>query len=474
MSLIYLPVHLIFYNLFCRLYGLGIRLAALWNPKARLWVEGRKGLLEKLRAEVGSSREAGVGRQGSGGKNREAGVESPDSRQKTQDAELKTQDSRLTTPDSRLVWFHCASLGEFEQGRPVLEALRTQYPGIKILLTFFSPSGYEVRKSYSGADWVYYLPMDSRANARRFLDIVQPDLVIWIKYEYWYHYLTALKKRGIPTLLVSGIFRPDQPFFKWYGRLHKRMLKSFAHLFVQTPDSKELLAGIGFSHHVSVNGDTRFDRVADIVEKFTPIPAVEAFVGSHPTLVAGSTWPEDEEELDHYANTHPDMRFIIAPHEIGEQHLKEIEKLFKHTIRYSVLQKKVPGTVSREQQHTNTLIIDNIGMLSRLYKYATITYVGGGFGNDGVHNVLEAAVYYKPVVIGPVYEKYIEAAELVAQGGAFPINTALELEKQLDQLLSDGEAYKKACRQAGNYVHEKTGATKAVLQFIQEKRLLTR
>lgn len=439
-------MHLFFYTIFCRLYLLGVRLAARWNPKARLWLEGRKGLLEKLE-------KAGI-------QHPEASIRKPET------------DSPLTTHHS-LVWIHCASLGEFEQGRPVLEALRSRYPGIKILLTFFSPSGYEVRKNYEGADYVFYLPMDSRANARRFLDIVQPSLVIWIKYEYWYHYLTALKKRKIPTLLVSGIFRPGQPFFKWYGRLHRYILESFTHLFVQSADSRDLLAGIGFTANVTVNGDTRFDRVAQIAQQFAPIPAVEAFCGNHPVIVAGSTWLDDEEELDHYANTHPEMRFIIAPHEVHEAHLVEIEKLFRHTVRYSVLQKRVPGTVSRDQHVTNTLIIDNIGMLSRLYKYATITYVGGGFGNDGVHNVLEAAVYGKPVVHGPVYEKYIEATELVEQGGAFPIETALELEKVLNNLLTETAAYNKACRQAGDYVRNKAGATDAVLQFIQEKRLLT-
>jgi 3-deoxy-D-manno-octulosonic-acid transferase len=438
-------VHLFIYTIFCRLYLLGVRLAALWNPKARLWIEGRKGLFEKIQSAVGNR----------------------------QPATGEANDSPLATHHSPLAWFHCASLGEFEQGRPVLEALRNQYPGIKILLTFFSPSGYEVRKDYEGADYVFYLPMDSKANARKFIDMVQPDLVIWVKYEYWYHFLTTLKKRKIPTLLVSGIFRPDQPFFKWYGRLHQYILNSFSHLFVQTPASKELLAGIGFSANVTVSGDTRFDRVADIAERFTPLPVIEQFCGGYPTLVAGSTWPDDEEELDHYANTHPDLRFIIAPHEIGETHLKEIEKLFKHTIRYSILQKRPAGTVSREPRLVNTLIIDNIGMLSRLYKYATITYVGGGFGNDGVHNVLEAAVYHKPVVFGPVYEKYIEAAELVESGGAFPVETALELERELDRLLQDATAYKEACDRAGDYVHAKKGATAAVLRYIQENRLLT-
>jgi 3-deoxy-D-manno-octulosonic-acid transferase len=364
-------------------------------------------------------------------------------------------------------------LGEFEQGRPVLEALKTNYPGIQILLTFFSPSGYDVRKNYEGADHIFYLPMDGRKNAKKFLDIVQPDLVVWIKYEYWYYYLTALKKRHIPALLVSGIFRKDQPFFKWYGRLHQYILESFHHLFVQTQDSKDLIASIGFKNNVTVNGDTRFDRVVEIADRFSPIPVIDAFCGNHQTIVAGSTWPEDEEELDHYANTHTDMRFIIAPHEVHESHIKDIEKLFKHAVRYSVYARRPAGSVSREPRLENTLIIDNIGMLSKLYKYGTITYIGGGFGDDGVHNVLEAAVYGKPVVFGPVYEKYVEATELVDCGGAFPIETALELEKVLDSLLLDEQANKKASQAAGQYVHAKKGATDAVLQYIQENRLLT-
>jgi len=453
-------VHLFFYTIFCRLYLLGIRLAALWNPKAKRWITGRKGLFEQLSTRLGDrTAQPTPFPLAPGGQDQ---LKRPQAAAGSSTAAGKTP----------LIWMHCASLGEFEQGRPVIEALKENHPNSQILLTFFSPSGYEVRKDYSGADYVFYLPMDSKANARRFIDIIQPDLVIWVKYEYWYHYLTTLKKRNIPTLLVSGIFRPDQPFFKWYGRLHQYILECFTHLFVQTEDSRKLLEGIGFKSQVTVNGDTRFDRVADILHKFTPIPAIEAFVGNHTTVVAGSTWPEDEEELDHYANTHPDMRFIIAPHEVNESHIREIEKLFKHTIRYSVLQKRVPGTVSRDQQVTNTLIIDNIGMLSRLYKYATITYVGGGFGGDGVHNVLEAAVYHKPVIFGPVYEKYIEAAELVDQGGGFPIQSAIELEKVMDQLLNDKTAYDKACQQAGEYVQAKAGATRAVLQYIDNKQLL--
>jgi 3-deoxy-D-manno-octulosonic-acid transferase len=377
-----------------------------------------------------------------------------------------------------LVWMHCSSLGEFEQGRPVLEALRQQYPAIQILITFFSPSGYEVRKNYSGADHVLYLPMDSKAAARQFLTSVQPDLVIWIKYEYWYYYLTEMKKKHIPCILVSGIFRKDQPFFKWYGRLHRYMLESFSHLFVQTENSKQLLRTIGFSNNITIGGDTRFDRVVQIAEQFEPIPTIEQFCGNAPVLVAGSTWPEDEEELDHYANTHPEVKFIIAPHEINEPHLQEVEKLFKHTVRYSKLQvagyKAQEGATSNNKLQTaNTLIIDNIGMLSKLYKYATITYVGGGFGEDGVHNVLEAAVYGRPVVFGPVYDKYIEAVELVEEGGGLVINTALEAEQTFNTLLADAGAYTSACEAARNYVYSNKGATGSIIQFIQENRLLT-
>lgn len=362
---------------------------------------------------------------------------------------------------------HCASLGEFEQGRPVLEALREQYPGHKFLLTFFSPSGYEVRKDYKGADLIAYLPMDSKANAMKFINMVNPKLVLWVKYEYWYYYLTALKKKQVPVLLISGIFRPDQPFFKWYGRLHQYMLESFSQLFVQNDASKQLLNNIGFKK-VTVNGDTRFDRVVEIAAGFRAIPAIEAFCGNHRVIVAGSTWDADEEELDHYANTYPELRFIIAPHEIDEPHLHDIEQLFKHCIRFSEWSKTMKADPS-----INTLIIDNIGMLSKLYHYATITYIGGGFGKDGVHNVLEAAVYGKPVVFGPVYDKFIEAAELVETGGGISIETALELEEVFNELLEDSITYEKAATAAARYVASKTGATNAVTAYIQENRLLT-
>ena len=429
-------MHLFIYNIFLFLYSIGIKITALWNSKARLWLNGRKDIW-------------------------------------TQIAQIRGQQSEVGS-QKPLVWMHCSSLGEFEQGRPVLEALKQQHPAIQILVTFFSPSGYEVRKNYSGADHVLYLPMDSKAAARKFLEAVQPNLVIWIKYEYWYYYLTELKKKHIPCILVSGIFRKDQPFFKWYGRLHRYMLESFNHLFVQTENSKRLLNTIGFSNNVTIGGDTRFDRVVQIAEQFEPIPTIEQFCGNSPVIVAGSTWPEDEEELDHYANTHPEVKFIIAPHEINEAHLQEVEKLFKHTIRYSQYKAgHTETTTNNKQQTANTLIIDNIGMLSKLYKYATITYVGGGFGDDGVHNVLEAAVYGRPVVFGPVYDKYIEAVELVQEGGGLVINTALEAEQTFNMLLADTSAYALTCEAARNYVYNNKGATDSIIQFIQENRLLT-
>lgn len=416
-------MHLLLYKIFIGLYGLGARCLAPWNTKAALWVKGRKNLLPHIAATWSNPQR------------------------------------------SFTIWMHSASLGEFEQGRPVLEALKKQHPQCRIVLTFFSPSGYEIRKNYKGADAVFYLPADSAKNAAAFLDIIQPNLVLWVKYEYWYHYLNTLKKRNIPALLVAGLFRPSQPFFKWYGRLHRHMLDCFEQLFVQTPVSKELVNSIGFTKNVVVSGDTRFDRVTAIAQSFEPIPLIESFIGKAPVIVAGSTWLEDEEELDHFANTHPELKFIIAPHEIGEERMKEILPLFKNSIRLSAY--------SGAATNANTLIIDNIGMLSKLYHYATIAYVGGGFGDDGLHNILEAAAYYKPVLFGPNYEKHFEAVDMVEAGGAFTIENALEAENVLQQLLSNQMAYQAAAQAAGNYVKENTGATAAILNYIQEKRLLT-
>ena len=386
--------------------------------------------------------------------------------------------SRAEIKGERRVWMHCASLGEFEQGRPVLESLRKLYPGITIIISFFSPSGYVIRKNYSGADHVFYLPMDSANNANRFLDLVNPTLVLWIKYDYWYYYLRELRKRKIPTLLVSPLFLQDQPFFKWYGNIHRLMLDSFHAFFVQNESSRELLGTLGISQSVYVSGDTRFDRVIDIAEAFESLPVIAAFCGDDPVIVAGSTWEEDEEELDHFANTHPGIRFIIAPHEIEENHLQDMESLFRRTIRYSVLEKQFPLTNDNRQllandQQPNVLIIDNIGMLARLYHYARICYVGGGFGHDGVHNTLEAAVYGKPVISGPVIDKFIEVMELAEAGGIIIVDNALEAESVFSRLLENEEEYLFHGKAAREFVYARRGATEKIINYIQENRLLT-
>src|SRR6201996_8913393 len=425
---------ILFYHIFLLLYKIGIRLIAPWNKKARLWLDGRKGLFDEVRSRMAAD--------------------------------------RRTSP---VIWMHCASLGEFEQGRPVIEALREQLPDHRIVLTFFSPSGYTTRKDYKGADHIFYLPLDTPASARQFIDLIKPTIVLWVKYDYWYYFLVELRKRKIPVLLVSGVFRPDQPFFRWYGRLHRYMLECFTHLFVQTESSRLLLQKLKLTEQVSVSGDTRFDRVITIAEAAEPLPLIAAFCGTRPVIVAGSTWAEDEEELDHYANTHPELRFIIAPHEIGEDRLREVEHLFRHSVRYSVWEKGggVPIVGRSSWPEPNVLIIDNIGMLSRLYRYATITYVGGGFGDDGVHNVLEAAVYGKPVVFGPVIEKYIEAVDLVENGGGLIIDSALEAEKVFNSLLQNPEECQEAGAAARAYVYSKRGATGRIVRYIQENRLFT-
>ena len=419
------------YRLFLWLYKCGAIALSPFNEKAKRWLSGRKNVFSNLQTFV--SHEV-----------------------------------------ANIVWFHCASLGEFEQARPLLEGIRGQYPAYRILLSFFSPSGYDIRKNYKGADYVTYLPLDGPANARKLVEMVRPKLVVWIKYEYWHFYLQEISQRNIPLLLVSGIFRPEQPFFKRWGSFHRQMLGRFSYLFVQNQASKKLLGSIGLTSNVAVNGDTRFDRVIEIASQSGSLAIIEQFIKGSPVIIAGSTWEEDEEELDHFANTHPEIKFIIAPHEIDEEHLKDIEKLFHHSIRYSSLPYSGESTLpNSKSQIPNTLIIDNIGMLASLYKYATIAYIGGGFGDDGVHNVLEAAVYGKPVIFGPVYEKFVEAVDLVDAGGAICIENALELEDTLLWLLKDKADYEKAARASRDYVYANQGAAKKIMDYIQENRLLT-
>jgi len=362
---------------------------------------------------------------------------------------------------------HCSSLGEFEQGRPVIEALKKDYPNYPIVISLFSPSGFEVRKNYPGADKIIYLPLDTPQHAKKLVDIINPALVVWVKYEYWFNYLFELKKREIPVLLISGIFRPSQPFFKWYGNAWKKMLHSFHHLFVQNEHSVTLLARINLNKNITLSGDTRFDRVIDVAEKTEDIPGITTFINNHPTLVAGSTWEDDEAELVHYTRTRNKYKFIIAPHEISEIHLKELKNIFKNSIFYSDLMKQ-----HKYGSDCNVLIIDSIGLLSKLYRYATVTYVGGGFNSSGIHNTLEAAVYGKPVIFGPEYEKFDEAKALIKNGAAFSIDNALTLENKLDELFNDNILLEQASDFARKYVYSNKGATQKIMNYIIANRLL--
>jgi 3-deoxy-D-manno-octulosonic-acid transferase len=445
----------IFYNLFLAGYSAAVRLASLWNPKAKSWVQGRKNWEYKIaqwRSETNAP---------------EPG--SPENTNATS-TNNSTPSSVNANDQSKVIWMHCASLGEFEQGRPLLEAIGLQYPNHKIVLTFFSPSGYNIRKNYAGAHLIMYLPMDSPTTARAFIDAVNPSLVLWVKYEYWFYYLRELKNREIPVLLISGIFRESQPFFKWYGNFWRGILPSFAQMFVQTSQSEDLLNAIGIKEKIVVAGDTRFDRVVQIAEKWEPLgDEVAQFCGNHPVLVAGSTWEEDEELLIHYAKVSPEIKFIIAPHEVSPERIGDLQKEFPHSILYSTLSGDLPFPLEK----ANVLIIDNMGILSRLYKYASITYVGGGFNKSGIHNILEAAVYGKPVIFGQVYEKFAEARELVEIGGAFSVDDALDLENLLNSLFEDSEALEKSSLASKEFVYGQRGATSKILSYIERNRLLT-
>ena len=376
-------------------------------------------------------------------------------------------------PEAKYVWFHAASLGEFEQGRPLMEELRREHPEYKILLTFFSPSGYEVRKNYEGADIITYLPLDTITNARRFLRAVRPVMAYFIKYEFWYNYLHILKHRGVPVYSVSSIFRPDQVFFKWYGRQYGKVLNCFTHFFVQNEVSKELLAKIGIKN-VTIVGDTRFDRVLQIKEAAKQLPIVEAFVKesgvrsqesvghSKPKVfVAGSSWPPDEEIFIKYFNQHPEWKLIIAPHVIGEDHLRQIEKLLegRKVVRYTKISENSEN--SEYSENADVLIIDCFGLLSSIYRYGDVAYVGGGFG-VGIHNLLEAAVWSVPVFFGPNNQKFQEAQGLKKNGG-LEITDYESFASQMDRLAKDADYLKAQGEQAGRFVESLSGATEKVL-----------
>ncbi|KXO18204.1 3-deoxy-D-manno-octulosonic-acid transferase [Prevotella bivia] len=368
-------------------------------------------------------------------------------------------------PDAQYIWFHAASLGEFEQGRPLIEKVHKEHPEYKILLTFFSPSGYEVRKNYTGADIITYLPIDTITNARAFLRAIRPVMAFFIKYEFWYNYLHILQHRGVPTYSVSSIFRPNQIFFKWYGRNYGRVLQCFTHFFVQNEESQQLLAGIGFKNSTVV-GDTRFDRVLQIKEASKQLPIVDSFVHIHEekkplTFVAGSSWPPDEAIFIEYFNTHPSWKLIIAPHVIGEDHLKQIISLLKNkkVVRYT-------QTTETDAANADVLIIDCFGLLSSIYRYGEVAYVGGGFG-VGIHNVLEAAVWSIPVIFGPNNAHFAEAQGLKHNGGGFEIHNLEDFSKYIQRFEVETNFRLERGIAGGKYVVALAGASNKVLNNIQ-------
>ena len=419
----------ILYNIGTRAYFSAVALAATFgHRKARLMQEGRKGWAESLAVKM----QLLAGR--------------------------------------RVIWFHAASLGEFEQGRPLIEALRDRYPEFAIVQTFFSPSGYEVRKNYKGADVVCYLPYDQPADCRRFIDLVHPDYAIFVKYEFWGNLLQELHRRSIPTYLVSGIFRRRQAFFKWYGSLFRPVLKCFTHLFVQDEESRSLLAGIGVSN-VTICGDTRFDRVVAIQKQAKPFPWAAKFVEGAPfVLVAGSSWPKDEDIIIDHFNRHPEMKLIIAPHEIHESHVQQIlSKLRRPSLRYSELRQQWESGALPDGEFPSApvdcLIIDAIGFLSGIYRYGHAAYIGGGFG-VGIHNTLEAAVYGIPVVFGPNHAAFREALGLIAADGGFAISDAVSYDAVMSRFMANAEALREAGKCAGDYVAQNSGATETIFSAV--------
>lgn len=353
--------------------------------------------------------------------------------------------------DGGYIWFHAASLGEFEQGRPLIEAIKRENPQQRILLTFFSPSGYEVRKNYEGVDCVCYLPFDIKSQVVEFLNIVKPSMAIFIKYEFWSNYLNELKRRNIPTYIISAIFRPSQNFFKPTGGFFRRMLRCFTHIYVQDEASKELLAGINITN-VSVVGDTRFDRVIDINRNAKALPLIQRFTENRFAWVAGSSWPADEEIFIKYFNERPAHCLIIAPHEIHEEHLQYIESLVQRpTLRLSQANEE-------NIRQAECLIIDSFGLLSSIYRYGNIAYIGGGFGS-GIHNILEAAVYGMPVIFGTKYHKFREACEMIKHECAFSIKNYQEFEKLMDSFVSQPQQLQEVSSTAGSFVCDHSGAT---------------
>ena len=412
---------LFIYNLVVLFAAQILQLLALFSPKMKLFVEGRKTVFQTLKNKI--------------------------------------------HPEDKVFWFHAASLGEYEQGLPVIEKVKEQFPQHKIVITFFSPSGYEVRKNNAVADVTVYLPLDTKANAQQFLDLVHPEKVFFIKYEFWPNYLYELKQRNIPTYLISGIFREKQVFFKWYGGFYRNALKTFNYFFVQNEKSKTLLQSIGFSN-VKVSGDTRFDRVVAILEKDNFLDFIEQFKNNQTTIVIGSSWPKDEELLVNFINQAADnVKFIIAPHNIKDEQIDSLYKQIKKT-KFKYSNYEIETLRKPRLENYQVFIIDTIGILTKIYSYADIAYVGGGFGNPGVHNILEPATFGIPIVIGPNYSHFAEAIALVGLEGCISVKNQSELNEAFDLLLqNEDERYEKG-HICSTFVQMNKGATNAILKYI--------
>ena len=406
------------YNISVWAYAFGIRMAALFSSKARLWILGRKDIFSKIESSI--------------------------------------------PKDKKLIWFHCASLGEFEQGRPLLEAFREHFKDHKILLTFFSPSGYEVRKNYEHADYIFYLPLDTPKNAKKFIALTQPRLAIFIKYEFWFNYLNELSRNKIPLLMVSVIFRPSQHFFKPWGGWFRKQLQNITYFFVQNEASRNLLNSIKV-YHVTVSGDTRFDRVMQLPSEEINLPVFEKFSTNEPLLIAGSTWPADEDILKTLLlKSEHKFKLVVAPHVVSKEHIQQLLVKFKEQKPILFSEIKNASLVDKR-----VLIIDSIGLLSHLYRFGIIAYIGGGFG-AGIHNVLEAATYGLPVIFGPNYQRFQEAVELAQLDVGFPINNDKECIEVFDRLMADKILLQKSSDIARNYVVENAGATSLVLEKAKE------
>jgi 3-deoxy-D-manno-octulosonic-acid transferase len=411
---------LILYNLFLSFYYLSARLYGLFNAKAKKWVDGRKDWEDNYR-------------------------------------------STLRLGEKR-VWVHCSSMGEFEQAKPLIEELRQQYPAYKMVVTFFSPSGYEACKNNSLADYVFYLPHDSKQNAKRFIEIVAPSVAMFVKYEFWYYYLMGLKSKGIPTLLVSGAFRKDQVFLKWYGGMFRDMLRCFSFFFLQDAESLNVLTKAGITPNIFISGDTRYDRVSTIAKNVTPITTIDNFRTGHKILIAGSTWPGDEEVLKDCLGTLPaDWKLIIVPHEIDDAHIHKVQQLFRGAILFSELDAENTGSDKK------VMIVNNIGMLSRLFAYADIAFIGGGFQKGGIHNILEPAVFGAPVIFGPVYEKFVEAKELASLRYVFPVANATECNEILNKLITDHEYHGAISYALKEFMKNHTGAAALIIGEINRE-----